>query len=92
MPTDPRPRLSIGLPVRNGEETIRRAIDSLLAQTFNDFELIIIDNVSTDAPMEILESYRDRNPRIRLLQNPTDIGQQPNFDKVVSLATGDYFM
>jgi len=92
MSTHPRPRLSIGFPVRNGEETIRRALDSLLAQTFTDFELIVVDNVSTDSTMEILESYRDLNPRIQIHQNPTNIGQQPNFDKVISLATGDYFM
>ncbi|WP_353813055.1 MULTISPECIES: glycosyltransferase [unclassified Moorena] len=56
-----QPRLSIGLPVYNGEEFLREALDSILAQTFEDFELIISDNCSTDATEEICREYQAKD-------------------------------
>lgn len=61
------PKVTVLLPVFNGERYLREAIDSVLAQTFNDFELLIIDDGSTDTSLEIIQSYTD--PRIRLLRN-----------------------
>ena len=54
---DYKPRVSIGLPVYNGADFLEEALDSLLAQTFEDFELIISDNASTDRTQEICQAY-----------------------------------
>src|SRR5690349_8131532 len=85
------PRVSIGMPVRNGERFIRDAIDSLLAQTFTDFELIICDNASSDRTEEICREYAARDPRVRYYRNPTDIGPAGNHNKCFELSRGLYF-
>jgi glycosyltransferase involved in cell wall biosynthesis len=61
-----KPRISVVMPVWNGEAYLREAIDSILSQTFTDFELIIVDDGSTDGTAQILQSYRDT--RIRIVQ------------------------
>lgn len=85
------PTVSIGLPVHNGEPYLRRAIDSLLAQDYADFELIICDNASTDNTAEICESYARGDKRIRYYRNEINIGVNPNHDRVFELARGEYF-
>jgi glycosyltransferase involved in cell wall biosynthesis len=84
-------RLSIGLPVYNGEKFIRESIDSLLGQTFQDFELIISDNASTDKTEEICRAYAAQDERIRYYRNQKNIGCACNFNRVFELATGEYF-
>ena len=64
------PRLSIGLPVYNGERFLAQALECLLAQTFRDFELVISDNASTDRTSEICYAYVQRDPRVRYVRNP----------------------
>ncbi|HKN52024.1 MAG TPA: glycosyltransferase, partial [Amycolatopsis sp.] len=59
------PRLSLGLPVYNGEEYLAESLDALLGQTYEDFELIISDNASTDGTDEICRQYADKDSRIR---------------------------
>ena len=59
------PKISIGMPVYNGEKYIKGAIDSLLAQTFTDFELIISDNCSTDKTSQICNEYALKDSRIK---------------------------
>lgn len=86
-----QPRLSIGLPVYNGEKFIKEAIDSVLAQTFEDFELIISDNASTDKTEEICRAYAAKNQRIRYYRNQKNIGCAPNFNRVFELSSGEYF-
>jgi glycosyltransferase involved in cell wall biosynthesis len=86
------PRVSVGMPVWNGEEFIRSGIGSLLRQTFGDLELIISDNASTDTTQEICEEYAASDPRVRYHRNTQNIGLQANFEKVLSLATAPYFM
>jgi glycosyltransferase involved in cell wall biosynthesis len=86
------PRVSIGMPVWNGERFLRQAIDALLAQSFEDFELIICDNASTDATESVCHGYVEADNRIRYFGNDRNIGLQANFDKVLDLATGPYFM
>lgn len=90
----PRPiaRVSIGLPVWNGEDFIGQALDSLLTQSFSDFELIIADNASTDGTEAICRSYAAADPRIRYYRNAQNIGLQANTQKVLDLATAPYFM
>ncbi|WP_066380768.1 MULTISPECIES: glycosyltransferase family 2 protein [unclassified Anabaena] len=85
------PRLSIGLPVYNGDKFIPAALDSLLAQTFTDFELIISDNASTDNTEEICRAYAAKDNRIRYYRNNENIGCARNFNRVFELATGEYF-
>lgn len=84
--------VSIGMPVRNGELYIRQALDSLLAQDFTDFELVISDNASTDATREICLEYAAKDARVRYCRNDTDIGLVNNFSRVFELCTGEYFM
>ena len=84
-------RVSLGLPVYNGEKYLRQALDSLLAQSFKGFELIIVDNASTDATQEICESYAASDSRIRYYRNASNIGAAPNWNRAFDLATGEYF-
>jgi glycosyltransferase involved in cell wall biosynthesis len=79
-------RVSIGLPVYNGENFVAAAVESLLAQTFTDFELVISDNCSTDATSEICRSFAARDKRVRYHRNETNIGGGPNVNQVFRLA------
>jgi len=92
MPSMSTPRVSIGMPVYNGERYLAAALDGLLAQTFSDFELIVSDNASTDATPAICARYAARDGRIRYSRNAVNIGGAPNFRRVFHLATGEYFM
>jgi glycosyltransferase involved in cell wall biosynthesis len=85
------PRLTIGLPVYNGERYLRFAIDSLLQQTFEDFELIISDNASTDSTKIICQEYAARDSRIRYYRNQSNIGAAKNFNQVFQMARGNLF-
>jgi glycosyltransferase involved in cell wall biosynthesis len=85
------PLLSIGLFVYNGESFIRKALDSLLGQTFRDFELIISDNASTDRTPEICLEYAAQDPRIRFYQASKNMGAGWNVRRVYFLARGKYF-
>lgn len=86
-----QPRVSIGMPVYNGENFIEHALKSLLAQTFTDFELIISDNASTDRTEAICRAYAAQDQRIRYYRNAENIGGAANFNRVFELATGEYF-
>ena len=86
-----RPKLSFGLPVYNAEDTIGRAVESILAQTFTDLELVISDNASTDRTAEICCDWARQDARVRLFRNDLNIGLLPNFDRVFELAHGEYF-
>ncbi|HEX2980161.1 MAG TPA: glycosyltransferase family 2 protein [Anaerolineaceae bacterium] len=85
------PRLTIGLPVYNGERYLSQAIETLLAQTFRDFELIIADNASTDRTQTICEQYQAEDRRIRYIRNAENVGAAKNFNNVYALANGEYF-
>jgi glycosyltransferase involved in cell wall biosynthesis len=85
------PRVSIGLPVYNGEKYLAIALESILAQDFGDFELIVSDNASTDATQEICEAYARRDPRITYSRLPENIGGARNHNRVVQMASCDLF-
>lgn len=85
------PRVSIGLTVFNSERYLDECIQSLLAQTFEDFELIISDNASTDRTREIALAYARRDKRISYLRNRTNIGVAGNFNQVFRLSSGEFF-
>ena len=85
------PRVSVGIPVFNGERFLAETIESILAQTFKDFEIVISDNASTDRTEEICRSYAARDPRIRYNRNDTNRGAAWNHNRVFELARGEYF-
>jgi glycosyltransferase involved in cell wall biosynthesis len=79
------------MPVFNGENYIRRAIESALAQSYTDFELLIVDNNSTDSTAAICDEYAKKDSRITYSKNPRNIGIHPNFNKCIDLTTSEYF-
>jgi glycosyltransferase involved in cell wall biosynthesis len=85
------PRVSIGLPVYNGQNYLSESLDALLAQSYEDFELIISDNASTDATEEICRRYAAADPRIRYIRQPHNLGGSPNQDFVFQQARGQLF-
>lgn len=85
------PRVSVGLPVYNGERFLAQALDSILAQTLEDYELLISDNGSTDGTEAICRAYASRDKRIRYLRNETNVGASINFNRVFELSSGEYF-
>ena len=89
--TDSIPRVSIGLPVYNGENFLADALDALLAQTFEDFEIIISDNASTDRTAGICQEYAARDPRIRYVRNTENIGAARNYNHTFELARAPLF-
>lgn len=85
------PLVSIGLPVYNGARFLSQTLDSLLAQTFDDFELIVSDNASTDGTAAICADYAARDARIRYIRQKKNIGAPRNWSFVVTVARGRYF-
>jgi glycosyltransferase involved in cell wall biosynthesis len=85
------PRITIGVPVFNGERYLEEAIQSVVDSTFTDWELIVSDNASTDRTEEIARAFAERDPRIRYERNATNIGALPNFNRLVGLARGEFF-
>lgn len=85
------PRLSIGLPVYNGENYLPQALDGLLAQTYEDFEIVISDNASTDGTQAICEAYAARDSRIRLERQSVNRGAAANYNRTFELAGGELF-
>ncbi|MER5713856.1 glycosyltransferase family 2 protein [Streptomyces sp. NPDC002132] len=85
------PRLSVGLPVHNGEEYLAESFDALLGQTYEDFELVVTDNASTDGTQEICREYAARDPRIRYLRLRRNIGAAPNHNYVFTQCRGELF-
>ena len=85
------PRVSIGLPVFNGEKYLTRAINSLVSQDFEDFELILSDNASTDSTEAICREFAAKDRRIRYHRNETNIGASRNYNRVFELARAEFF-
>ena len=83
--------VSVGLPVYNGARYLPAAIDSLLSQTFEDFELIISDNGSTDETERICRGYAARDPRVRYVRSDVNRGLLWNFRNVLELARAPRF-
>ena len=85
------PRVSIGLPVYNGEQYLKQTLDALLAQTYGDFEIVISDNASTDRTEEICRCYASNDTRIRYYRSADNFGAAWNYNRVFDLSTGEYF-
>jgi glycosyltransferase involved in cell wall biosynthesis len=91
-PRGTAPRVSIGLPVYNGERFVAEAIESVLAQTFGDFELIISDNGSTDGTTEIASRFAREDSRVRHLRHSETRGARWNFNTAFEASTGELFV
>jgi len=89
--SDRAPLVSVGIPVYNGERHLAAAIEGMLAQDLEDFELIICDNASQDGTAEIAREYAARDSRIRYYRNPSNLGLVRNFNRVFELSRGRYF-
>lgn len=85
------PRLSIGIPVYNGQEFLPGMLDGLLAQSFRDFEILICDNASSDRTEQICRDYARRDSRIRYIRNQRNLGAVANFNRVFELSTAPLF-
>jgi glycosyltransferase involved in cell wall biosynthesis len=88
---DPAPTVSIGVPIYNGGQKLPRCLDSILAQSFEDFEVIICDNGSTDETREIVEEYVGRDARVRQIRWPVNQGAAWNFNSAFAQARGAFF-
>lgn len=82
--------ISIAMATYNGEKFIRQQLDSILLQSFADFELIICDDCSYDATVKIIKQYQQKDSRINLYQNEKNLGFKKNFEKIISVCKGDY--
>ncbi len=86
-----RPRVTIGLPVYNGERFLAESIESVLGQTYRDLELVIADNASTDRSLEIAEEYAASDPRVRILRSDENRGAAWNYNRLLDEARGSLF-
>lgn len=85
------PRLSVGLLVYNGEEYLAESLDALIGQSYEDYELIISDNASTDGTADICRRYARQDSRIRYIRQPRNIGLSPNRSFLIDQARGELF-
>jgi glycosyltransferase involved in cell wall biosynthesis len=85
------PRVTLAMPVYNGERFVAEAICSVLAQDYADFELIITDNASTDKTEMICREFATADPRIKYIRNERNLGAGPNHNKGFELASGEFF-
>lgn len=84
-------KITIGLPVYNGEATVEATLDALLAQTYHDFTLLVSDNASTDATPAVLTRYAQRDSRIRVVRHPSNMGSTANFWYLIESAQTPLF-
>ena len=85
------PVVSIGMPVYNAQNFLAQTLEAILAQTYTDFELLISDNASSDQTETICRRYAARDPRIRYIRHPSNLGASENFNRLVAMSNGRYF-
>jgi hypothetical protein len=86
------PRVTVGLPTYNRAGPLARALDSVLAQTYWDFELVVADNASTDATAEVCAQYAERDERVKIVRRPGNLGLTGNFNGLLRDATSELLM
>lgn len=86
----PNPPITVVVPTYNGAPYLRQALESVIGQTFKDFEVIVIDDASTDGSFEIAKEYAANDSRFKLIQNEKNLGFAGNRNKAISLASGRY--
>lgn len=84
------PKISVCIPTYNYGQYLPDAIESVLAQSFRNYELIVVDNCSTDNTGEITQKYLKDDPRIRFIRNEANLGMAGNWNRCLSHATGEY--
>jgi glycosyltransferase involved in cell wall biosynthesis len=87
-----KPRVSVAIPVFNGDNYLAEALDSILAQTYRDFEIVISDNGSSDDTENICRRYAEQDSRVRYFRHDVNQGASWNFRRAVALASGEYFV
>lgn len=92
MANRPQPRVTIGLPVYNGEKLLPRSLEALLSQEFTDFELLISDNGSLDNTEAICSKYCDKDPRVRYYRYARNMGLGRSLGRLAEMARGQYFI
>jgi glycosyltransferase involved in cell wall biosynthesis len=92
MSPEVRPLVTIGLPVYNGGDTLRRVLESIVVQTRKDFKVVISDNASSDSTESICREFQKKDDRLVYVRQPSNIGAEANFDFVLSAADTKYFM
>src|SRR4249919_3267459 len=85
------PRVSVGMPVFNAERYLETALESILSQSYKDFELVVSDNASTDRTRQICEAHAAMDSRIKYVCNPQNYGVIHNFNNTFRLSSGEYF-
>jgi len=85
-------RVTVGIPVYNGAPMLRECLDSLLAQSYQDFIIVIADNASTDETPDICAEYAARDSRIQIIRRPQNIGVLPNYKDLVDRTTTEFYM
>lgn len=90
MPTKTNPKVSVLMPAYNSEKYIAEAIESILNQTFTDFEFVIINDGSTDNTAKIVKDYAKRDKRIRFIDNKKNQGVAKTRNQLLGLANGEY--
>ena len=86
------PKVTVGIPVFNGDQFLRKSIESVVNQSYRDIEIIISDNCSTDNTKSICIEYASKDKRIRYIRQPKNYGSIHNFVVLLSQARGQYFM
>ena len=89
-PSDPAPLVSICVPTYNGASFLSQCLDTALAQTWTDFELVIVDDRSSDGTLEIAAAYAARDSRVKLHQNDRNLGLAGNWNRCVLLSQGKW--
>jgi len=84
------PKVSILIPVYNRENFIKRTIESALSQTYENIEIVVVDNKSTDKTWEFLQEYSMKDQRIKIFQNEQNLGPVLNWKKCLEYSEGDY--
>jgi glycosyltransferase involved in cell wall biosynthesis len=85
------PRITVAVPVYNGARYLARTLDSLLRQTVRDFVLLVGDNASTDGTAAIIQAYAARDPRVRHVQHPHNLGAAANYSRLFQMAETEFF-
>ncbi|KAA5805704.1 glycosyltransferase family 2 protein [Thermoanaerobacterium thermosaccharolyticum] len=84
------PKVTVAIPTYNRAHYLKEAIESVLNQTYTDYELLVVDNASTDITEEVVKSFSDK--RIKYIKNETNIGMVNNWNKCIDLAQGEYLI
>jgi glycosyltransferase involved in cell wall biosynthesis len=85
-----KPLVSVCIPTYNGAKYLKECLDSVLAQTFTDFEVLIVDDKSSDETLSIAQEYATYDPRFRVIQNECNLGLVGNWNRCVELAQGEW--